>query len=131
MITDDQSLNGARYGSEHNPGQYQLRIWDDSFGPLWIYRETLGPVGIVRAQTWYDAHECVVDEIMDDGDMDDAHDESGELWEGYHYRGNGIPSNPALKSPVAAEDLNGSSLTLLDNDLAKALGIVLLITDDR
>lgn len=99
-----------------------LRTWDDGFGPLWLYVESLGPVGVVRARTWGEAYACVVDEIMDDADPSDpdtyarSYDESaeeGELAEGCSYRG-GIPLNPALRSPIAREDLNGSRLVRLD-----------------
>ena len=134
-ITDNQTLDGARFGTV-NPGTHSLRTWDDGFGPLWIYRESLGPVGIVRATSWEDAWECVVDEIMPDGDEADAQEEDmgaggerGDLAEGYHWRGNGIPSNDGLSSPIAAEDLNGARLEPLTAELAEGLGIVLEVTD--
>jgi len=130
-INDGQSLDSA------SKSGHPLRTWDDGFGPLWIYRECFGPVGIVRAQTWEDAWECVVDEIMDDADMDDAFDpacganqETGELAEGCYFRGNGIPSNDGLNEPIASEDLNGSSLDSLSDDLASALGIEIKVSSD-
>ena len=97
----------------------ELRAWDDGSGPLWLYVESLGARGIVRADTWETAYECAVDEIMDDADPEDASTwardyaasaAEGELAEGCHFRSNGAPSNPALSSPIASSDLNGSQL---------------------
>ena len=112
-----------------NPTTHNLRTWDDGFGPLWVYLESFGPVGVVRARTWEDAYACVVDEIMDDADPSDpdtyarSYDETaedGELAEGCYYRGSGVPSNPALRSPIAREDLNGSRLVRLDRAACEA-----------
>ena len=112
-----------------NQTTHNLRTWDDGFGPLWVYLESLGPVGVVRARTWEDAYACVVDEIMDDADPSDpdtyarSYDETaeeGELAEGCTYRANGVPSNPALHSPIAREDLNGSRLVRLDRAACEA-----------
>ena len=119
LITEDQSLNGATMRDN------ALRIWDDGFGPLWVYSETLGPVGVVRARTWEDAHEFAVDEIMDDGDMSDPDNQpepDGTLPEGLHHRG-GVPCNDGLVSNLAREDLNGSTLELLTAELAEGLEI--------
>lgn len=59
MIKDNQSLKGvkSRFG---NP----IKVYDDGSGPLWVYREFLGIVGIVRCQTESDAWDCVCDEIL-------------------------------------------------------------------
>lgn len=102
----------TRFGTE-------LRTWDEGFDDdtVWLYAESLGPVGVVRATTWEDAWSCVVDEILSDADPDDPdnygdYDEDGwrSLAEGILWRGNGIPSNDGLESPMAQEDLNGSVL---------------------
>ena len=110
----------------------ELRTWDDGFGPLWVYVETLGPVGVVRARTWEEACACVVDEIMDDADPMDpdtyarSYDPDAEEWdlaEGCHYRGSGVPSNPRLHSPLAREDLNGSDLVRADKRTLERLRV--------
>lgn len=124
MIGDQQSLNGATVRG------HRTRVWDDGMGPLWIYRETLGVSGIVRAQTWEHAYQCVVDEIMDDADPSDPDnqpDADGNLPEGLHWRGSGVPSQEGLESPLAAEDLNGSVLEALTPALVEALEIELEI----
>jgi len=120
LINDDQSLDGATVRG------HKLRVWDEGFGPLWVYRESLGAVGVVRARTWEEAHECVVDEIMDDGDIDDTDnqpDADGNLPEGLSWRSSGVPSQEGLESPLAQEDLNGSLLDCLTDALAAELEI--------
>lgn len=131
QLNMELTLTGARYGTV-SPGAHALRCWDDGMGPLWIYRESLGPVGIVRAQTWEEAYDAVIDEIMHDADGDepetwardyDSGAEEGELAEGCHWRGCGVPCNDDLKSPIACEDLNGSRLEPLTARLVRELGI--------
>jgi hypothetical protein len=95
-------------------------FWDEGYGDIYIYRETMGIVGFVRALNWEEAYECLTDEIMPDAppfeewdqEEQDAYKRDGTLPEGYHHRG-GTPSNKQLKEPIAAEDLNGSSLDKL------------------
>lgn len=59
LITDEQALTGAttRFGTP-------IRTYDDGFGPLWVYRTSLGITGVVRAETWEGAYSCVLDEIL-------------------------------------------------------------------
>lgn len=124
-ITDEQSLTGASVRG------HKLRVWDDGFGDLWVYRESLGAVGVVRAQTWTEAYSCVVDEIMGDADIDDEDnqpDDDGNLPEGLCWRGSGVPSNEGLESPLAAEDLNGSILERLTDALAEELEIKVVVS---
>lgn len=59
MIPDDHRLTAA----ETRHGQ-SLKTYDDGDGPLWLYSESLGPVGVIRAQTWEDAYEIAEDEFM-------------------------------------------------------------------
>lgn len=118
------------------------RTWDEGMDgdPLFVYVESLGPVGVVRASSWEEAYECVVDEIMDDADPEDedsyarSYDETadeGELAEGVHYRNNGVPANDGLDSHLAREDLNGAKLhqTTID-ELRETYGIVVTWEDE-
>ena len=128
IINDEQSLKSvkSRFGND-------IRFWDEGFGPLYVYRETLGVVGVVRAMSWHDAWECVVDEIMCDADPKDPDnhpDQYGNLPEGIHWRGSGVPSNEGLESPVAAEDLNGSSLDELTPELLSELELKIELESD-
>lgn len=59
MIKDNQALKGATTCKG-----YALKTYDDGFGPLWVYSEACGPMGVVRALSWEDAHGIVQDEIM-------------------------------------------------------------------
>ncbi|MBK6942475.1 MAG: hypothetical protein IPH13_20050 [Planctomycetes bacterium] len=113
------------------------RLWDDGFGPLWVYRESFGVLGVVRARTYEDAYTCVVDEIMDDATWADveaarggaAGDAPVELPEGFEYRSSGVPSNPALKSAIASFDLNYSSLDSLTPELVDEHGLTIWVID--
>jgi hypothetical protein len=111
-----------------------IRFCDDGFGPLWVYRESLGIVGIVRAQKWEDALECVLDDIMDDADPEYLADPGyevaeGDLPEGCHYRPNGgypgSASKPWAQTCICQEDLNGAVLEPLTQEMVDAEGIVL------
>lgn len=97
-------------------------FWDNGYGPVWVYRDSMGVVGFARAETWEKAYECIVDEIMPDAppyeewDADEkaAFDkEDGTLPEGYTYRG-GMPANKKLTQLIAQEDLNGFDLSRLE-----------------
>jgi len=125
MIYDDQTLVAIL------DGHREMRIYDDGSGPLWSYREYLGILGIVRAETWEDAYECVLDAIMDDADETDPEnhpDEDGSLPEGIHYRPNGSPGVNGLESGLASEDLNGSSLDLLTDEMLDELDLTIRTT---
>jgi hypothetical protein len=123
------SLVGAcsRFGNPY-------RTCDDGFGPLWVYRESLGILGIVRAQTWEDAFGCVLDAIMSDADETDPENwagaETGELPEGIHFRPSGPPTVNGLNSGLASEDLNGSLLDPLTVEFLREHEIRLQLTAD-
>ena len=59
LITDSQSLVGAKYSSG-----YEIATYDDGSGCLWISRNPLGINGIVRAKTWEDAYSICEDELF-------------------------------------------------------------------
>jgi hypothetical protein len=63
LIQDGQQFNGARYNSG-----YEIKTYDDGFGPLWISRNSIGIYGIVRAQTWETAYEICEDEFFPEAD---------------------------------------------------------------
>lgn len=62
LITDSQSLVSATYKG------LPLRVYDDGFGPLFIFSQSLGPIGIVRATNWEEAWEICEDEFFDETD---------------------------------------------------------------
>ena len=112
--------------------RYELPVWDDGFGDVYVYFETLGPMGVVRSDSWESAYEAVVDEIMSDADPEDAvFDADGNLPDGILMRSNGLPSNPRLKSYFAAEDLNGSYLVPLGDRMAVEYGVQVEFEEDE
>jgi hypothetical protein len=54
-----------------------VRYYDDGFGPLWIMRDSMGIMGIVRAQTWEDAYSIAEDEFFPECEltMEEIHNE--------------------------------------------------------
>lgn len=63
VITDEQSLDGAtsRFG-------HPIKTYDDGYGGLFVMRDSMGIVGIVRAQTWEDAYSICEDEFFPEAD---------------------------------------------------------------
>lgn len=130
------------------------RWWDEGYGKLWAYSETLGLMGVVRARTWEAAYEACSDEIMhgctwaellEECDLncaegcacneetetlcDEAQEraeiqESGNLPEGHGYRSNGEPSNEGIHGEFYSYDLNGQALEELTPELAERLGLI-------
>lgn len=121
------SLRGAYRQTYPGGLKHPVDIWDDGLGPLWVMRDSIGIVGIIRAQTWEDAFSCAVDELLPDGEMppeefEDEHEKA--CWEeANHWRGSGEPSNDRLHLPVAAHDLNGEALDALTPGLMRELGV--------
>jgi hypothetical protein len=62
LITDGQSLTGATHDG------HPLQTYDDGFGPLWVFINSLGLVGIIRALTWEDAWGIAEDEMFPEAD---------------------------------------------------------------
>lgn len=101
-----------------------VRVADDGDGEVYLYCESLGPVGIVRARNFSDAWDAAVDAIMDDASESDVRNAAedgaplseGELPEGFHWRPNGAPTRNGLSSAIAAEDPNGSCLARVHVD---------------
>ncbi len=63
LINDEQQLISAtnRFG-------HKLPVYDDGFGPLWIYRDSMGISGIVRARTSGVAYSICEDEFFPEAD---------------------------------------------------------------
>jgi hypothetical protein len=76
----------------HNPGyaKYPIRYYDDGIGKLWIFRNTCGIVGIVRAQDEGSAYVIVRDEFDKPIPADELHEAYGafdKLLESLQERG--------------------------------------------
>lgn len=99
----------ATYVTPHGTS-FELKVSDVGTKGLYLFTESLGPVGVARADSWEQAYECAVSDFMHEADPDYVREcmesegidpDSGELPEGFHYRDGG---------GIASEDLNGSSI---------------------
>lgn len=59
MIKDNQRLVGAK-----DKWKYDIPVYDDGFGPIFIHRDSMGIMGIIRALTWEDAYSISEDEFF-------------------------------------------------------------------
>ncbi len=184
MIKDSQTLKSAKSEFGHD-----IKVYDDGFGPLWVYQESLGVVGLVRALSYEEAWDSVLDEILTPVPSDElrdfpgdfyvcgrdyhcpapkiysrgvclcslaVHSEARRCWkckqfhtpdqqkacnctelksldpvyltlaEGLHY----MP-NASGTSGIVSEDLNGSHLSELTDELQESLKISLTIEDEE
>jgi hypothetical protein len=49
-------------------GEHEIPVYDDGYGPLWIHRDSMGILGIVRAQSFEDAYGICEDEFFPEAD---------------------------------------------------------------
>lgn len=75
LITDEQRLEKAMHGN------YEIPVYDDGFGKLYILRDSLGILGICRAQTWEDAYG-----ICEDKFFPEAHETLEEIVKEYGFK---------------------------------------------
>lgn len=141
LINDSQSLISAkgRFGNS-------IPVYDDGFGALFIHRDSMGISGIVRAQTWEDAHSICEDEFFPAGD-DDASKEMAQIEsmpegkernhlqacfdESFGFRGNSRKEKDGSLSSIYAKDLNGDALDVLSPELLASLEISLEIVTNE
>ena len=64
LIKDGDSLVSACYKSSGTP----IQTYDDGFGNIYIFGNSMGIYGIVRAQTWEDAYSICEDEFFPEAD---------------------------------------------------------------
>jgi hypothetical protein len=133
LINDEQQLNGAKYLSG-----YEISVYDDGFGPLWISRNSIGTNGVVRARTWEDAYSICEDEFFLEATetMDEIVKEYGSEWiedacfqEAFGFRNNGANIRDVIGHGIYSKDMNGDYLDLLTAELVADLGITLNITE--
>ena len=138
LITDDQTLVSAKTRFGHD-----IPVYDDSWGKLYISRDSMGINGIVRAQTWEDAYEICEDEFFPAAsdtweqmhkeypEMDDDQSHDYACWsEAYGFRPNGARELNEPCPGVYVKDLNGDYLDELTAELASELEITLVITNN-
>lgn len=118
-------------GAEVIHNSTAVKWYDDGYGQLYVYSETIGVCGVVRAKSWESAYEICQDEIMDGSSFAEmiedcgltpedvaAIEKGGDLPDGYAYR-----SNSDGGKCLCVEDVNGSALDLLTPELAETLGL--------
>lgn len=119
-----------------------IRYYDDGMGPLWIFRDTMGIVGIVRAQSWVDAYSIVEDEFLPVVPVDKVYEAYGfdnefafhaaikiaeetknypDLLEGYSFQSNSTGTG------IVEHDLNGEDLSPLTLELCERLKIQVFV----
>lgn len=125
LIRDNETLIGA---SIHG---YDIPIYDDGYGKLFISRDSMGINGIVRAQTWEDAYEICEDEFFPNAtetheqmvqEYGDNYTENDIWQENYGFRPNFNGT-----SGIYQKDLNGDYLDELTPELTTELDITLSI----
>lgn len=62
-IPADAAIDPSEFTLSFTRGGNPIRYYDDGIGTLWIMRDTMGIVGIVRAQSMQDAYDIVSDEF--------------------------------------------------------------------
>ena len=122
MISEECALTGA-----HGNLGFEIPVWDECFGNLYISRDSMGILGIVRADSWEKAYKCCEDEFFPRASLEDQSEfekEFGATWyddpcwqEQYGFSGN---------NGIYVKDLNGDSLKVLTLELATKLGITLI-----
>lgn len=137
-IAFEDRLIGAYLQHDYQDApKHPVRFWDDGIGPLWLYRSADGDMGIVRAQTFEDAYDCVLDEILKPIPADEVPEAYGfygpnkqddlaiaetaaritneypELVEGFQYQPNGTGTG------IVSICLNGECLEPLTDELLK------------
>jgi hypothetical protein len=115
-----------------------IDYYDDGFGPLWIFQNSMGIERIIRSRTWEDAYSIAVDErapISEDrvheayglnsqAELDAADKETVELIEGYEYQSN------ATGTGIVDVDLNGEQLSPLTYEMLKEMEITMSFTEE-
>ena len=112
-VIDSDEIVSVTHGRERHP----LRWFDNGFGPLWVYVESLGVLGACRAATWAEGWETAEDELMNRVAWDELDpetqaefaDESRGDPEGYIWSNSG---------GIASHDLGLSKLFLLTPERA-------------
>lgn len=150
-LTDNQALNSAErwngtpcmhyagatpWGCWHFSSLSPVPVYDDSWGPAFIHRDSGGINGIARARTWEDAYGIVEDEFLPAATETEEEwiEEYGEgytedaCWqEAYGYRSNGRKEADGTVSTIYQKDLNGDRLDTLTCNLRAELNILLYV----
>lgn len=108
---------------------HNVDYYDDGFGPCWVFYDSLGVTGVIRAQTFEEAHEIAEDEMYPEADeatWEDLAKECGYegtregnleglvddavFQENYGFRPNGANVRDKHGHGIYQKDLNGNDL---------------------
>jgi len=129
-ITDDVRLTGAV-----NQGGSAIPFYDDGSGTLYVFRESMGVSGIVRADTWETAWDIAMDEFASEADdtVADFERDYGPAWwendlwcDAHGFRPSGPNVRDKIGHGVYARDY-GESLDVLTDADAEEMGITLTV----
>ncbi len=134
-VYEERSLVGAlsRFDSP-------IPVYDDYMGELYVMRDSMRIVGIVRAMSIQDAYSIVEDEFMSECSetVEELEKEYGPEWpddpcfqEGYGFRPNGPNQSDKLQHGIYSRDLNGESLDVLTNEMLSEWGLTLVWEEDE
>jgi hypothetical protein len=129
MIKDSEQLLGAFTQSPYKGApRFPVKTYDNGFGPLWLLRDSIGIVGIVRAMTWEEAYEIAEDELFpkvsDEGQSSWLEEYGEEYYEDACWQeAYGFCPNGGFYE----KDINGESLAPLTPELCEALNLHLKI----
>lgn len=122
FINDSQALVAAKCRG------YDVSIWDDGFGPLWVHRSSFGVDGIVRAQSWAEGEECFYNELAPDGEEPETPEQiEDSSWNEFNGFRGGMPVDTKLKSNIYAKDVNYDAFDFLTPQLAKELELEIFV----
>lgn len=125
--------DGQRLVSVKNEFDRDVQFYDDGFGPLWLFGDSMGVTAVVRAQTFEDAHGICEDEFYQEADVatwpelmrecDYVGDPEGLIddaifQENYGFRPNGRNARDQHGHGVYQKDLNGDWLVLMEQGVA-------------
>ena len=111
VLDDYQELHGAK-----RAGKYDVPVYDDGYGPLWLYLDSCGawmnPARVTRAKSWEDAFSIAHDEMdsIPQEELPEAYRfEKGAEPEGFHHFGFNADNQ------LAAFDKDGKELFVPNN----------------
>ncbi len=131
----------------------ELPFYDNGSGHCYVWRDSTGVRGVVRADSWSLALECAEDELFDEPDGDwqyilkefdytpeeieaaktdssifEKLTNDGAFQEAYGYRPNGPNMRDKYNTGLYARDLNGESLDFISEEIATRFGLTLEYT---
>jgi len=112
----------------------EIRTYDDGYGPIWGFYDSMGLLGLVRARSFEEAWSICEDEMFPEAQETVAEliSEYGEEWDNdpcfqecYGFRPNGRNEYDTIGHGIYERDINGERMVKLDRESLRAQGIKL------